>query len=109
MCHTRGCDLPGTCRPVLELRPRKDRPGPRVRFRDDVSMCPGHAGAATVETFLSNEGFDKLCKHLREAGKKAPPRKYVVLHWEGGVPEVQAPRTGGEVVEQPGADDDLPF
>ncbi len=97
MCHTRGCSLPGTARPVLELRPRKDRPGPRLRFGDDVVLCEGHRATATVDTFLSPEGYDKICKHLREAGKRPPARKNITLCWEATGRQLLGARV--EVVE----------
>lgn len=110
MCRARGCDKPGTARPVLELRPRRDRPGPRLRFPAEISVCEEHRASATVETFLSDEGFDKVCRHLREAGKQAPPRKHVALLWESAGPELLGARV--ELVE-PGAacpgDEDLAF
>ena len=110
MCHTRNCSTPGTRRPVLELRPRKDRSGPRLRFRDEVNLCEECAAAATVETFLSPEGFDKICKHLRESGKKATPRKYVALLWEGTGPVILGAKievAGSE--DASGSDEELPF
>jgi hypothetical protein len=91
MCHLNNCKNPGTCSPVLELRPRKNKSGPKLRFKD-VSVCDEHRETSTIDTFLSDEGYTKISKQLREAGKTPPARKNITLSWESAGPELLGAR-----------------
>ena len=81
MCHMEACPLTGTWQPILRLRPKKDAEPLGIRFRS-IRVCDHHRSISTVETFLSDEGFDKLSRHLRDSGRPMPKRRLVTLDWE---------------------------
>ena len=80
-CSQDGCSEIGIFRPVLNLRSSRTGSATKLRFTQ-LGLCETHHRIKTVNDFLSVEGFDKLVKHLREAGKTAPVRKFTQLDWE---------------------------
>jgi hypothetical protein len=81
MCYLINCPDRGTWRPVLALRTRKDASPVRLAFAH-LTACDAHKQEATVDSFLSPEGFDKISRVLRDAGKPVPMRKLTTLQWE---------------------------
>jgi hypothetical protein len=61
-----------------------------------LTACDAHKQAATVDSFLSPEGFDKLARVLRDAGKPVPLRKLTTLHWRKATGEPTAIDMPGE-------------
>jgi hypothetical protein len=43
-------------------------------------VCEEHKGE--IDNYLSVEGFDKLVRIMREAGKSVPIRRLTTLNWE---------------------------
>jgi len=80
-CSQEGCSEKGIFRPVLNLRASRTGSTTKLRFTQ-LGLCESHHRNKTIDDFLSAEGFDKLVKHLREAGKHAPVRKLTLLDWE---------------------------
>ena len=81
MCYLTNCPDHGSWKPVLALRTRKEAEPVHMSFAH-LTACEDHKQVATVDSFLSPEGFDKLSRILREAGKPVPLRKLTTLHWE---------------------------
>jgi hypothetical protein len=75
--------------PVLALRARKETAPFHMTFTH-LTACDAHKQAATVDSFLSPEGFDKLARVLREAGKPIPVRKLTALQWRKATGEPPA-------------------
>ena len=51
-----------------------------------------------MDSFLSEEGFDKLARHLRDAGKPIPIRRLTTLDWEPTPLEDSAPSSKPAIV-----------
>lgn len=103
MCYLATCSSPGTWKPILKLRSRSNGPTAILRFRS-ISTCEDHRKTSTVDSFLSDEGFDKLTRHLRDAGKSVPIRRLTALDWEPAPLEESAPSSEAAIV----ADEPLP-
>jgi len=97
MCYLINCPDRGTWRPVLALRTRKDASPVRLAFAH-LTACDAHKQEATVDSFLSPEGFDKISRVLRDAGKPVPMRKLTTLQWEKASDAVPAVPTEPAVV-----------
>jgi hypothetical protein len=84
MCYFENCPAPGTFRPVLVLKSKKNDPGTEVRFRDDTktSACSAHRESLGIKDYLSPEGLDVLTRHLRERAQPLPDKKHNQLKWE---------------------------
>jgi len=68
MCYLATCSSPGAWKPILKFRSRSNGPATILHFKS-ISTCEEHRKTSTVDSFLSEEGFDKLARHLRDAGK----------------------------------------
>ena len=80
-CLREPCSNPPTWHPVLKLRSKQEDPVTHLCFTE-ITVCDTHKQDATVNSFLSMEGFDKLVRILREAGKPAPVRRFISLDWQ---------------------------
>jgi hypothetical protein len=81
MCYLSPCTEPGIWQPILNLKSRSNGTVTALRFAA-IRACDKHKTASTVDSFLSDEGFDKLARHLRDAGKSAPQRRLTTLSWK---------------------------
>ena len=81
LCLREPCSNPPAWRPVLKLRSRQEGPITQLCFAE-IAVCDVHQKETTVASFLSAEGFDKLVRILREAGKSAPVRRFISLDWQ---------------------------
>jgi hypothetical protein len=79
-CSTPGCARTPQWRPSLDLRSRKDGSPTRLTFVK-LAYCDEDKEKAKLETFLSDEGFSKIARHLRERGKEVPVQKLTTLAW----------------------------
>lgn len=80
-CLREPCPSEATWRPVLKLRSRQNGPATSLRFTE-IALCEQHHQSNEVADYLSPEGFDKLTRILREAGKPIPVRRLTTLAWE---------------------------
>ena len=81
MCHLADCTAPGIWQPILNLRSRAGGAITPLRFRT-IRVCDEHRKVSTVDSFLSSEGYDKLSRHMRDAGKPVPQHRLTTLSWE---------------------------
>jgi hypothetical protein len=81
MCYLADCTAPGIWQPILNLKSRSNGTITPARFKT-IRVCDGHKTSSTVDSFLSSEGYDKLARHLRDAGKSVPQRRLTTLSWE---------------------------
>ena len=81
MCYLDPCTNPGIWQPILNLKTRSNGAITPLRFKT-IRVCDEHKKDCTVDSFLSNEGFDKLARHLRDAGKPVPQHRLTSLSWE---------------------------
>jgi hypothetical protein len=80
-CSHDDCEKPARWRPALDLRTRKDARPTRARF-EQLAYCDEHHRSLHLDAFLCDEGFTKLTKHVREAGKPVPNKLCTTLAWE---------------------------
>jgi hypothetical protein len=80
-CKRDGCPGEGIWIPVFLLHAKRGDKPLRARL-PQVEQCELHKDQGTIEHFLSPEGWDKLQKHLREAGKGRFVQKLTTLTWE---------------------------
>lgn len=80
-CKRDGCPGTGIWIPVLVLHQKRGDDGLRARM-PNVEQCELHKDSGTIEDFLSPEGWDKLQRHLREAGKGRYAQRLTTLEWE---------------------------
>jgi hypothetical protein len=92
---------------MLQLRSAKKGPVTLLRFSQLV-FCDEHKATSTLESFLSDEGFVKISKYMRENGKKAPAQRNTTLAWEKLSPELLETLTP-LTISNPNTDDDLAF
>jgi hypothetical protein len=106
-CSQGSCQKDGRWRPALDLRSRKAGPATRLHFTE-LAVCDGHKEVATVSDFLSDEGFTKIAKFMREMGKKPPIQRNITLAFELLTPEEQAKLNPIIALAQP-PEDELAF
>jgi hypothetical protein len=80
MCYLDPCTNPGIWQPILNLKSRSNGAVTPMRFKK-IRVCDEHKAVSTVDSFLSDEGYDKLVRNLRDAGKPIPLRKLTTLDW----------------------------
>ena len=86
-CSHDDCQSTPEWHPVLELRSRRGVPATKAVLVQ-LGYCDAHRETLKLETFLSAEGFARLTKHVREAGKPAPDRSLTTLTWRLLGPEL---------------------
>ena len=108
-CSHDKCSNEANWRPMLEFRSRKNSETTNVRF-SQLLYCNQHRQSLTIVNFLSDEGFTKMVKFLKENGKPAPVQRYTTLNWEELSPN-ELPICTTTIIEglPPGTDDELPF
>lgn len=79
-CSHEDCPRSPKWVPVLELR-SGPRAVPRVLKFMRLGYCDEHRGATTLGSLLSEEGFNKIAKILRESGKEKISRDATTLAW----------------------------
>jgi hypothetical protein len=106
MCYLAACDTLGIWQPILNLKSRSNGAITTLRFKT-IRVCDEHKKESTVDSFLSDEGFDKLVRHLRDAGKTIPLHRLTNLSWERAPidPSMAAAKEDSPVVS---AGEDLP-
>ena len=80
-CSKPDCEEQGIWRPIIAFQSFRKKPGPKVRFKQ-IRMCESHKNTISIENLVSDEGWGKLLKHTREAGKETSTRKPTALSWE---------------------------
>ncbi len=85
-CSQDDCQSNPLWRPVIELRSRRGGPAERVSFTQ-LGYCEIHKASSNLATFLSDEGFTKISKFLREAGHDTPDRPLTTLSWAAITPD----------------------
>ena len=93
---------------MLELRSAKKGPVTLLRFSQLV-FCDEHKASSSLESFLSDEGFVKISKYMRENGKIAPVQRCTTLTWKM-LSEAELTQLAPAVeAAKPPEDDSLPF
>lgn len=67
-CSREDCTGLGAWTPVLLIRSHKKTPPLRAHL-PEILQCTLHKDTSKLTDFLSDEGWDKIQKHLRQAGK----------------------------------------
>jgi len=80
-CSQDQCQKRARWLPVVLLRRSAKGEPASVRFRR-LGYCDEHKAKGTLKTVLSDEGFARLAKHLRESGLPEPSPRHSELVWE---------------------------
>jgi hypothetical protein len=106
-CSTENCSNDATWQPVFEMRSAKKGPVTTVKLTQLV-FCETHKASSNLASFLSDEGFTKIAKFMRENGKKSPAQRNTTLTWlqlSTELLETMSPLT----ITEPDPDEDLAF
>ena len=102
MCYLAACTETGIWQPILNLKSRSNGSVTPLRFTK-IRVCDKHKTASTVDSFLSDEGFDKLARHMRDAGKSVPQHRLTTLAWKKDpIKDDAAPPTESSTVASAG-------
>lgn len=80
-CTRQGCPGRAVWRPMLAMKASVKSPEVTATFRD-LMLCELHKDEARLMDFLSTSTWDKIVRHMREAGKVAPKRHLTTLTYE---------------------------
>jgi hypothetical protein len=105
-CSQDDCQNEPEWRPALELRTSARSDPHRLRFLR-LGYCPEHQRSASLETFLSDEAWRKIAKHVRELGLGKLDPKLTTLVWEPLAPRDLARLASGQ--DHTLSDQTLPF
>lgn len=106
-CSQGRCQNPCEWKPVLELRTKKSDPPTRLRFKT-LGYCTEHKSGLVLSNFLSDEGFVKIAKFMRENGKPSPVQKITSLAFEALTKE-EIKTLEPLIAQNQPADSSLPF
>lgn len=79
-CARKECPGIGHYIPILLIRARK-KDTPLRADLPKLLVCEGHKLSSTVNDFLSDEGWDRIAKKLREAGRGSFSKPLTTLAW----------------------------
>lgn len=79
-CSQDECPSEAHWQPVIETRWRRGEKPERCALLQ-LGYCDGHKTTSSLATVLSDEGFTKISKFLREAGRPSPDRSLTTLGW----------------------------
>src|SRR3989304_9367219 len=80
LCSRKDCPGIGKFTPMLVIKASQKGP-PRQAELSQLHVCFGHKESTTLTDFLSDEGWNKIAKHLREAGKGSFSKILTTLEW----------------------------
>ena len=106
-CSFDACNKEGRWQPVLELRVRKKDPPTKARLVK-LGYCDGHKQVMTIDDVLSDEGFTKISKFMRERGKQPPSKRNITLVFEE-LSDTEVMKLIPEIEKAKPDDDWLPF
>jgi hypothetical protein len=108
VCSFTCCKGSGCWTPILELRSRKNGNITCLTFKT-LAYCNEHKKTSVLADFLSDEGFVKIVKHMRENGKVAPVQRCTTLTWKMLSETELAQLAPAVEAAKPPEDDSLPF
>lgn len=79
-CAASECPSDGQWSPILVMRRLVKTPPTRASF-GQKTFCLAHREQVRVEHLLSSEGWDKMMKSLREAGRGTFRKNLTTLEW----------------------------
>lgn len=85
-CSTENCQEKARWHPILITRSKKNGPITKVVL-SQIALCDHHKEVDDLDNFLSDEGFVKLSKFMKEYGKTAPVQRLITLDWKKIPPE----------------------
>lgn len=85
-CSVHQCTRRGRLRPIIQLRAHEfhEPAEAAMGFR----ICQVHASEATVDDFITPEGWDRITRAVVESGKMMPDRDLCTLRFEPIQPKV---------------------
>ena len=107
-CSFNNCKGSGRWAPILELRSRKNGAVTCLTFKK-LAYCDEHKTTSSLTDFLSDEGFTKIVKHMRENGKVAPVQRNTTLAWKALSENEQQQLSPIVDAAKPPIDETLPF
>lgn len=79
-CTYDKCPGRAVWQPVLGLRTAVKAKEISARF-SQLQLCEMHKDQVRLANFLSSSSWDRIVRHMREAGKPAPQRNLTTLHF----------------------------
>jgi hypothetical protein len=79
-CTRPSCGKRGIWRPELALRSTAKGPETLASF-SDIILCEEHKETTHLPQLLSDTGWERIARHLREAGKPAPRKHLTILRY----------------------------
>jgi hypothetical protein len=74
-CNRKGCDRPSRWQVAMVFfAPGHTRAHQGMRAESGIALCEEHGKAATVDDYVTDEGFAKVSAMLKAAGKMPPDR-----------------------------------
>jgi hypothetical protein len=80
-CSFASCEGECRWRPALELRVRKNDKPTKARLTQ-IAYCDDHKKVLTIDDVLSDEGYKKIAKFLKERGRPVPVKRNITLAFE---------------------------
>lgn len=80
-CDHKDCGVPSDVHPVLLIFPPLLSEVP-ARGRIFREYCRPHGQALTVEHFVTEDGWKRICGNFKTLGKITPDRSRLQLIWE---------------------------
>ena len=80
-CTMPSCPGRAVWRPIFAMRASAKSPEVLARLTS-LALCEQHKDMARLDSLLSSSSWDKIVRHMREAGKPAPKRNLTVLRFE---------------------------
>jgi uncharacterized protein (DUF2336 family) len=80
-CTADGCNKPGNWFPVILMKVNSKSPPIRASLRPLV-RCAEHKESTDLAQVLSDEGWDRLMRHMASRGKESPSRSLTTLTFE---------------------------
>lgn len=80
-CYDEKCPCNGIWMPVLMFRTTPKSKSMKSRMIE-LGLCEQHKDTYNIDNFLSNEGWTKIEKFLRENGRQNYKKGLTLLDWE---------------------------
>lgn len=76
-----NCPGRAVWRPIFAMRASAKSPEVFARLTS-LALCEQHKDMVKLADLLSSSSWDKIARHMREAGKPAPKRNLTTLRFE---------------------------
>lgn len=78
-CADGNCPQMGRHRPCLAVRVHHGHTPALLNF--DMLFCDHHMSVMTIDNFMTDEGWERICAAIRGVGRAVPRRELTTLVW----------------------------